>query len=351
MKNEQANTTCLKIVIIGAGAVSSQYFESFSQSPLTEVVAAVDPSEAVGQWISQNYSDVPLEADYKTAIEKYDADIVVVCTPHYLHLPMVMDSLNAGKHVICEKPLGMTTAECDEMLELADKKGLKLLVGLNMRFGPRIMKIKKMIEAGQLGKVFLARASYLGYEVDRLADANHWKGDLRKAGGGVLLDGGYHVVDLANALLGPAKSVQALGGQFVIDNGSKGEDNIALIVEYANGAVAEIMVSFTVCNVGCRKEPTLILGMDVFGTEASIFSGYNSATIKEHFELVNSDGKEVVSTDDVDCLDKNAHFLECITNGSQPLVTALDARNANAVVDAAYESIRTGKKVAVDWKS
>ena len=212
------------------------------------------------------------------------------------------------------------------------------------------MKIKQMIEAGELGKVFLARASYLGYEVDRLKDPNHWKGDIKKAGGGVLLDGGYHVVDLANCLLGPAKSVQAIGGQFVIDVKSKGEDNIALIVEYASGAVAEIMISFTVNNINCRKEPTLILGMDVFGTEASIFSGYNSAIAKEHFELVKSEGQSPVSTADINSPDKNAHFLECITDGKAPLVSALDARNANAVVDAAYESIKTGKKVAVNWK-
>ena len=127
METEQVNSKCLKVVIIGAGMVSSQYFDSFSQSPLTEVVAAVDPSDAAAKWINENYSDVPLEADYKVAIEKYDADIVVVCTPHFLHLPMVIDSLNAGKHVICEKPLGMTTAECDQMLELADRKACSFL--------------------------------------------------------------------------------------------------------------------------------------------------------------------------------------------------------------------------------
>ena len=111
MKDEQANTKCLKIVIIGAGAVSSQYFDSFSQSPLTEVVAAVDPSDAAAKWINDNYKDIPLEADYKETLEKYDADVVVICTPHFLHLPMVIDSLNAGKHVICEKPLGITTKD------------------------------------------------------------------------------------------------------------------------------------------------------------------------------------------------------------------------------------------------
>ena len=207
---------------------------------------------------------------------------------------------------------------------------------------------------GDIGRVFMARSAYLGYEVARFADPDNWKGDCVKAGGGVLLDGGYHIVDMMNSCLGRAKSVQAAGGQYVIEAPNKGEDNISLIVEYANGAVGNLPVSFTACSPGCHRQPTFMLEHGFWGTNGSISCCSSWDPIrgaKRNLDLLTLDqGCESFDLDRVSCPNIHTHFMDCLLNGTEPMATALDARNACAVVDAAYESIRTGKKAVVNWR-
>ena len=355
MKDIKKKTSdILGIMVIGAGAISKNYLDYFSNSDRTKLVAVAEPNPQTREYVKSNYAPTLIVSDYREAINRDDIDIVIVCTPHNLHYPIVIDALENGKHVFCEKPISISVKEADEMIDMAQRCERKLFVSLNMRFTERALKIKQMLDEEVLGRVFMAQSAYLGYEIDRLADPDHWKGDIAKAGGGVLLDGGYHIVDLMNWFFGQAKSVQAAGGQFVIDAPNKGEDNISLLIEYANGIIANLQVSFTVCNTGCHKEPTLILQHNFYGTEGTLFSEYNWDTIKanQYFDLVKPEsGRKEVGFDNVDCPVMCTHFLESLTNNTTPIVSATDARNAMAVVEAAYESICTGQKIAVKWRA
>lgn len=334
--------------IVGAGAVAAGYIEFFQQHPHTELCAVAEVNPATRDSIAQRYAPRLLTADYEGLIESEEVDLVVVCMPHDLHCPVVMAALGSGKHVLCEKPLAVSVRESDEMLNAAYRNGARLFVSHNMRFGARVIKLKEIIENGSLGRPFLAAFSYLGNEVARMSDPANWKCDLKRAGGGVLLDGGCHMTDVLNACFGRAKTVQALGGRLVVDVPSKGEDNVGVLIEYDSGVLAQLTASFTVCNVG---GPGLILGMNVFGTDGSVFSTYNSHGLQEHMDLYRVEGKERLDLSKVAVPDKNQHFLDCLLTGREPLVTALDARNAVAVVEAAYESMRTGRRVEVDWRN
>lgn len=342
-------------MVVGAGNVSKSYLEFFAAGKNgTRLVAVAEPFEAARQTAARSYKPTVLVSDYREVLERDDIDLAVVCTPHDSHHAIVIDCLQAGKHVICEKPLSITVKEADEMLATAKACGRRLFTNLNMRFLNENYGIKRLVSQNKLGKPFMGYAAYFGYEVERLRAPNNWKGDKVKAGGGVLLDGGYHVVDLMNWFFGRAKFVQAMGGQFVINVPHKGEDNILVQVEYESGAIATLQVSFTICHTGCHKEPTLILEIDLFGTEGSIYGGINYDTIKlhRHLDLVTpSEGKQAIDIAEHEPPEVVPHFLKCIAEGTEPIATALDARNATAVVQAAYESIRTGQRVAVDWRS
>ena len=341
----------LGTLVIGGGWVSQcSYLDFFHASDDTPLVAVADPSPAIQEHLQKTYAGTTIVSDYREVLEDDALQLVVVSTPHNLHHAMVTDALKAGKHVICEKPIAISVSEADGMIECAKECGKRLFVGLNMRYDPRNRMILDAIQGEALGRVYLGRVSYMGYEVKRFADPKNWKGELERAGGGVLLDGGYHVVDLLNMLFGPAKSVQAMGGRLVIETEGKGEDNLMLQVEFESGVVASLFASFTVRNVGCDDEPTLGLQLDLFGTKGSLYTSYDSPTRRSEFKVVTHEGAEPRDPATLTVPEIKQNFLDSIRTGSDTLVTALDARNALAVVEAAYTSMRSGGAVAVDWR-
>ena len=262
----------LGVMVVGAGGISGSYLDYFTRAEHTKLIAIADPSPQVRGCMAQKYKTVLIVSDYKEVLNRKDINMVVVCTPHNLHCPIVMDALRAGKDVICEKPIAISVSQADEMIDMAQSCGKRLFVALNMRFEKTSRKIKDILSNQLLGRVFMTHSAFLGYELKRMADPTNWKANLIEAGGGVLLDGGYHVVDLMNYWIGRAKYVQSMGGRLVVDLPQKGEDNVNLLVEYDNGVIANIEASFTVCNKGCNREPTVILEHKFYGTAGSLYN-------------------------------------------------------------------------------
>jgi UDP-N-acetyl-2-amino-2-deoxyglucuronate dehydrogenase len=340
----------LGVLLVGTGNVATSYLEYFRESERARLVAIADPNKAA---LQQARLACPCELaveDYRTVLDRPEIDVVLVCTPHYLHHPVVCDALRAGKDVLSEKPIAVNLREADAMIDLAADQGRQFFVSLNMRFEADARHIRQLVQQEDLGRIVWARAAYLGYEIKNFSNPDHWKGDLTKAGGGVLLDGGYHVVDLLNSYFGKAKHVNAQGGRLVIETPGKGEDNVTLLVEYESGVIADLVASFTTSNVGCDQAPTLMLSMDLSGTEGTLFSGYDSARLKRHLDVVKPSGRSEVDLAAVGPMNKNDHFFDCFRDQTEPMVTAIDARNATAVVEAAYQSIKSGQRTAVDWR-
>ena len=353
-KKDKGVSVAQRIMIIGAGLVSGKYLEYFSKDKRTELVTVADPDKAVQSRVIKKYNPEVVVSDYKEVLDRNEIDIVVVAVPHNLHYPIVMDALHAGKHVICEKPLAISVKEADGMIDTAERVGKKLLVTLNMRFDACAVKINEVIKQNRIGKIFMASSAYLGYEVERLNDLNDWKGDLQKAGGGVLLDGGYHIIDFINSCLGQAVSVQAMGGRYSIEAPNKGEDNVSLLLEYQDSCIANLQVSFTACSPGCGETPTLRLRHELMGDKGTLSARTGWDPIRgscQKLELFTPAGIEDIDLDKVDPPEMIGHLLDCILDGSKPMVTAIDARNASAVVEAAYESMKTGHKTDINWRT
>ncbi len=353
-RNPSSETRCLGVLLVGAGAIAGPYMKFIRENRNLRLAAIADPSPTARTEAERKYGPVLSVSDYREVLAGPDINIVIVCTPHFLHHSMVTSALKAGKHVICEKPLAITVAEADEMLDTAARHNKTLLVTMNMYFSPWAAGIRRLLGEKKLGTIFMAQSSYLGYEVLRLRDPHDWKGDLQKAGGGVLLDGGYHIVYLMNSWLGQAKAVQMTGGQYVIAQPHKGEDNAALLVEYENGAIANLIVSFTVCSPGCHEQPTLHLEHNLWGTTASMHCSYHWDPVdglSQCLELCQpQQGRQSIDLSSISAPGYLQHFFACLAQGDAPQTTALDARNALAVVEAAYASLRTGQKQPVHWR-
>ena len=177
----------------------------------------------------------------------------------------------------------------------------------------------------------------MGHEIPRLKDPDNWKGTKAKAGGGVLLDGGYHVIDVMNMLFWSPTGIKAVSGQYVVKNADNGEDNALLLFEYPADLACVVSGSFTTKFANSKKGSTLAIRLEVYGTEGSIWAEY-LADPKEGWQinLISSDEKQKIETIPYKPENLPVHFLDCIIDGTDPVVTAEDALKVHEIVDKVY---------------
>jgi len=333
----------IKIGMIGAGVVSNGHLQELKTNPNVEISAIADLNKKARETLAQRYEAKKTVSDYQVLLDDKSIDLIYVCTPHHLHYPMVIDALQSGKHVICEKPIAISLKEADEMIEEAKKTGRRFFVALNHRFDPTRREAKALLEKEEIGKPFLTISNFLGDELERMNDPENWKGTREKSGGGVLIDAGTHMIDIARSYFGEVKSVLAKCERLTVKAENKAEDTAVVILDFANGVVANLTVTlairFNLWNmpgVGCN------IAEHIYGTEGSIHVTNHPQRLltvtrqnkKEKFDLA-PDMYEGM----------NEHFINCLLNNKEPLVTSGDAREALAVIMAAYESTRKGERV------
>ena len=334
---ETKNALPLRFGVIGAGVISGAYLENYAKDPRTEVVGIADTNGDLLGKAAKTYGIEQATDDYRELLENKKIDIIVVATPHFLHHPMVMDALEAGKDVLCEKPLAMNAAQAEEMIGKAKAKGKRLFVGLNMRTGAGFRTVEKVIQSGKIGRPFLSRISYFGHELERMQDPQHWKGSKDGAGGGVLLDGGYHVIDIMNMFFGEPQDVMAVCCKCVIKTENKCEDNAVLLIKYSEEMIGEVAASFTIKNARSKQEPTLRLRLEVYGTEGSVWAEYYSHDdLGWQTTLVSGDKSSQIPLQPFVPENIQLHFVDCLLDGTTPIVTAEDALRVHRIVDAAY---------------
>jgi predicted dehydrogenase len=208
-----------RVGVIGAGGIArGLHVPGWRTIPNVSVVALADINKAAASAVAMEFGVPHVFTDHRELL-KLDLDAVDVCTPNLSHVPIVMDALEAGKHVICEKPLAVTAGEVRRAGELADRKGLKLMTAQHHRFGSAARAAKRWAEQGFLGPVYHARVKAM-----RRAWLPVSPGfiDARLSGGGPCMDIGVHALDLCLWLMGFPDPVLVSGTSRV--NFAKGAD-------------------------------------------------------------------------------------------------------------------------------
>ena len=200
----------LGIGIIGSGGIAQNaHMPGYAAVPdLCKIVAVADVNADAAKVAAEKFNVKHVFSDYKKLLEMDEVDAVSVCTPNYLHHEPTIKAFQAGKHVLCEKPIAMNAREAAEMVAAGRKAKKKFMVGYNLRFAPTNQLLKKYIDAGDLGEIYFARAQAL-----RRRGIPGWGVfiDKSKQGGGPLIDIGVHILDLTLWLLGHPKPVAASG--------------------------------------------------------------------------------------------------------------------------------------------
>jgi predicted dehydrogenase len=347
------NKNPLRIGVIGAGDVAGWHADGLSAEPGVKILAVAEQDPQRLEAFEKKYRVERAMSDWRELLKIDEIDLVLILAPHHLHNTMVLAALRARKHVICEKPMARTVAECDSMLVEAGASSRSLYISHSLRTGFFFQTARSLIAAGRIGRPILGSFRWLADEIVRLNDPRHWKG-TDVAGGGVLLDGGCRVADLANGFFGPVRKVAAVSKRLMAGLPGRGEDQACFIAEYDSGASCSFSLSFTAGSAFRKERAGAGLLVDIFGTEGHIEGGYlvRDGSI-HHYCLEHHPGSEEVYFEGPPGGEKviDVDFVRSLLDGTPPPLTALDARNAVAVVEAAYRSVRTGRVEEVDWRT
>jgi predicted dehydrogenase len=336
----------LGFAIIGLGNIASIHATAIKSIPAAELVAVCTRDAARGHAFVQKYGGVYF-SDYRALLARDDVDAVTICTPHDLHAPMTIDAAAARKHVLVEKPMARTTAECDLMIAACERAGIALGVVFQMRFDPLARKLKALIDEGKLGRLIWTTTNALWYRTDEYYRSGAWRGTFAHEGGGVLINQAIHIIDLLLYLTGMPTRVTAQTR--TLNHSIEVEDAALALLEYADNRLGLIQATVA-------AYPGYPERLEILGTRGSAIYHRGQARLEWHLAEPREDGEEKaeVSSGAAAPMDINAaghiaqfeDFIAAIREQRTPRVDGREGRQSTAIVEAIYRSAR--ERVAVE---
>ena len=341
---------------IGAGQIAYYAAESVLRHPHAKLVAIQDLHLERLKTLQKKHS---LEFAHETVedlLANKSVDAVYIAVPNKFHIPLAIQALEAGKHVILEKPFAMNAQEAEKAIAVAEKAGLVLTVGMNQRFSADSQKIKQLVEQGVLGDIYHAKAHWM--RRTGIPKLGTWFGNKEVAGGGSLYDIGVHMLDLCLYTINNFEPVSVVGATYTkFGNRGLGEggwglsdrsetafdvdDFSSAFIRLANGATVTLDTSWA-----CHQATSNSDNVQVFGTEggatlrpARLFRG--SAGLPATYEIVD----ELKVALKMPHQERFHNFINHLRGEEELCCTTQQALVVQKILDAIAESQRTGKEV------
>jgi predicted dehydrogenase len=243
----------IKFAVIGYGNIGKRHVQHIMAHPEAELVAICDiPYKTIEEESLQSikrYSDIDL------MLQEIDADVINVCTPNYLHHPHTITALNAGFHVVCEKPMAISSAECDEMIETARKTDKTIFVVKQNRYNEPVQQVKTLLQEGTMGNIFFINVNCFWNRNGFYYTESPWRGK-KNLDGGCLFTQFSHFVDILYYLFGDIASAQ--GQVFNFDHAyTEVEDTGSFILKTAEGALVNF--NFSTCSYEKNMEGAITI--------------------------------------------------------------------------------------------
>lgn len=356
----------LKVGIIGLGGIAfSKHMPSLAKLPQVELAGFFDVDEERARKALNEFgaSHARMYDDYRRLIEDKSIDVVHICTPNDSHAQMSIAAMQAGKHVMCEKPMAITVDSARLMVKTARETGRKLTIGYNYRFRPDSQYLKNLCDSGELGDIYLGKALAL-----RRRGVPTWGVflDKEKQGGGPLIDIGTHALDMTLWMMNNYEPVSVTGSVFykLAEQGSpanawgpwdpdkmsvedaafgyiKMKDDATIILE--SSWAMNMLTSDQVRTVLCGTQG----GADM--EDGLRLNGEKNGSLYETKFGLGKGGVSFFDGNQESANDKEARlWIDCILQDKEPVVTPEQALTVTEILDAIYESSRTGKTIYMD---
>jgi UDP-N-acetyl-2-amino-2-deoxyglucuronate dehydrogenase len=337
--------------LVGTGMAGGIHAAEFPFVEGAELVAACSRNEANVSKFAATFGIPEAYADYRSLIDSPNVDVVVVLVPTGLHQEVALYAARAKKHVIIEKPLEINLERADRIIRECQANNVKLGVIFQMRFGAVAKCLKKAVEDGALGKVFLADAFDKSSRTAAYYNSAAWRGTRELEGGGCLMTQSIHIVDLLQYVVGPVKSV--VGKVATMKHDIEVEDTAIALVKFHSGAMGVIESTSSIV-------PALKSNLQIHGERGTIVAnaqydqilfwgvqGYDPPFAPEK-------GVDLGDIDDPWAYPQIRHRIQlqdmvnAIREGRDPILTGIDARMSLAINMAIYESSKLGEEVVLD---
>ncbi|WP_235886286.1 Gfo/Idh/MocA family protein [Paenibacillus cymbidii] len=335
------NREKLRFAVIGAGVISKSHIAAIQGDSEAELVAIADSVAGKAEEKAAQHGIPQAYRDYEDMLRRDDIDAVSICLPSGMHADAVIACAQAGKHVLCEKPLDITAEKMERMIGECRRRGVKLGVVYQRRTLPSVVRAREAIRQGQLGKLVLGDVYMKYYRSADYYRSAGWRGTWALDGGGALMNQGVHGVDLIQWLMGDVASVFAYSAALARE--IEVEDTAVAAVRYKNGAFGIIQGATTVY-------PELETRFEIHGEKGSVTIGDGGVKSWKQLPDDPGAGAEPFAFDGSDSM-QSGHavlvrdLIEAIRDDREPMITGEEARKAVDLILAIYESARTGREV------
>jgi predicted dehydrogenase len=327
----------LRVAVIGCGAIARVHLPAIQGADSVELAGLFDADAERARLVADQFGVERVYESWPALLDDPAVDVVAILLPHHLHADFAVQALEAGKHVMCEKPLAITLADCDRMIAAAERAGRALMPCHTRLFEPATPYLRALLDRGALGDLYLART--MGVEPPSTVGVRPWLGAIPDDG--VLMAQAVHVAYLLRHLVGEIVEVSCFtGGVRVVDMTS--EDSAAVLLRFAGGAVATMTATFGQ-RIGPHEHTVTLYGRH--GWAEHRLGGGRDLQVASRTEFGDDAPHLIDLPDEPHFQTMWAAFARAVAAGEPPPVTGHDGRAAVEIILAAYRSAATGRPV------
>jgi UDP-N-acetyl-2-amino-2-deoxyglucuronate dehydrogenase len=337
-----------RVGIVGCGRISQFHIEAL-QKVEGLVLAAVCDIDAERARATGEKAGVPSFSSLDDMLKRPEIDIVTVCTPSGLHPEHAIAAAKAGKHVVSEKPMALSLDAANSMIAACEKAKVRLFVVKQNRLNPPIQLLKRAVDRGRFGRIFMANVTVRWHRPQEYYDAEKWRGTW-KLDGGAIMNQASHYVDLLQWLLGPVESVMAKTATQA--RSIEAEDSGAAVLQFTSGAIGVIEVNVLTYPRNYEGSITII------GETGTVKIGGTSVNKVEHWSFADyDDDDKYVETGAINTAPPTVYgfghegyyrnVVAVLAGKAKADTDGQEGRKSLALILGIYESARTGKNVPI----
>jgi UDP-N-acetyl-2-amino-2-deoxyglucuronate dehydrogenase len=333
-----------RIALVGCGRIAHTHFDALKKIPGLSLTAVCDVlpdrAKAAGDELG-----IPSYTSYEKMLAEAPCDVVTVCTPSGLHPQHGIMAAKAGKHVVCEKPMAITLSAADELVQTCDDLGVKLFVVKQNRLNPAIQLLKRAVDRGRFGRIYLANTTVRWTRPQDYYDQAPWRGTW-EFDGGAFMNQASHYVDLIQWLVGPVESVMAKTA--TLARKIEAEDTGAAILKFRSGALGIMEVTMLTYPRNLEGSITLL------GEHGTVKIGGTAVNKVEHWQFADYDDDDklieqaATSPPNVYGFGHEAYYknvLAVLRGEARPDTDGRGGRKSLEIILGVYESAKTGREI------
>lgn len=344
----------LTYAIIGVGGFGNLHIKELSLMDNTYVCAVCDKHEDAAHQTAEKYGIKSVYTDYNEMLEKETPDIVVVATSDQIHCEATVAALNAGCHVLCEKPMALKLDECKQMIEASEKTGKKLMIGQVCRYAPAFREAKRLIDEGAIGELFFVESEY-AHDYANAPGTDNWRKQPERH---PIIGGACHAIDLLRWIAGNPYEVMAYSNHKMMCDWPVDDTTVA-IMRFPNDVVGKVF-----CSISCKRDYTMRTVL--YGSKGTIIVSNTDSHITIYREKAVSDKKilDGVLPDETENsiqikipVDQNSHniagehedFRRAVIDGTDGYTDGREGASTVAACLAIVKACNTGKSVEIEY--